>query len=76
MRIVPKVGFCIIYHPFEENADKAPEIFKNSLNLLKSVEDLEIIQSKELIKDIDTGISVANYFKMKDVDLICVKLAT
>jgi L-arabinose isomerase len=76
MRFTPKIGFCVIYHPFEENAEKAPEIFKNSLLILKSLENFKIIPANDLIKDTTTGISIGNQFKNEQVDLICVKLAT
>ncbi len=76
MVIIPKIGFCVIYHPFEEKVEKAPEIFQKSLKLLETLENFEIIPAKELIKDIKTGIFVVEQFKAKQVDVICVKLAT
>jgi len=76
MRFIPKIGFCVTYHPLEENADKAPEIFKNSFQIMESLEGFEIIPAKELIKDTATGISVGKQFKAQKVDVICVKLAT
>ncbi|MHA1150783.1 MAG: hypothetical protein ACTSR8_21395 [Promethearchaeota archaeon] len=77
MTIIKRIGFCVIYHPFEENANKAPEIFKNSINLLRSsLNNFEIIEANELIQDVPSAISVGIQFKQADVDVICVKLAT
>ncbi|MBD3254364.1 MAG: hypothetical protein GF383_04685 [Candidatus Lokiarchaeota archaeon] len=72
----PKVGFCVVYHPFEENAEKAPFICEKSFSLLKSIENIEVIEAKELIKDLKSSLSTAEYFWENRVDLICVKLAT
>jgi len=76
MKLIPKIGFCVIYHPLEENADEAAEIFQSSLEILESLEGFKIIPVKELIKDKSTGVSVAEQFKAEQVDVICVKLAT
>ena len=76
MKFKPKIGFCVIYHPFEENADSAPEIFQESKKMLESLPELEIISAKKLIMNVDTGISVVKQFKEENVDIICVKLAT
>ena len=76
MKIIPKIGFCVIYHPFEENADNASEIFKKSKKLLEASTDLKVIPAKQLIMDSNTGIAVAKQFKEAKVDVICMKLAT
>ncbi len=76
MKIEPKVGFCVIYHPFEENADKAPEIFDSSKDLLKRIDNIDLIVSNELIKDETSAIKIGKSFNRAGVDVICVKLAT
>jgi len=76
LKIIPKIGFCVIYHPFEENADNASEIFKKSKKLLEASTDLKVIPAKQLIMDSNTGIAVAKQFKEAKVDVICMKLAT
>ena len=76
MKIIPKIGFCVIYHPFEENAENAPNIFQDSIELLRSIKDFEIVVADKLINDIDSAIIVGNQFKQAGIDLICVKLAT
>ncbi len=74
--MLPKVGFCVIYHPFEQNAEKAPTIFENSITLLKSIKNLELIVADKLVKDVDSAILVGNQFKKAEVDIVCVKLVT
>ena len=76
MKITPKIGFCVVYHPFEENAENAPKIAENSVKLLKAIKNIELIVAKELVKDVDSAILVGNQFKKDEVDVICVKLAT
>jgi len=76
MKIIPKIGFCAIYHPFEENAENAPKIFESSITVLQSIDDIEIIIADELIKDNNSAISVANQFKDAGVDVICLRIAT
>ncbi len=76
MKIIPKIGFCVIYHPFEEDAENSPEIFESSIKLLKSIKNIELIVAKTLVKDIDSAILLGNQFKKVEVDIICVKLAT
>jgi L-fucose isomerase-like protein len=76
MKIIPKIGFCVMYHPFEENAENAPNIFQDSIKLLRSIKDLEIIGADKLVYDLNSAIMVGNQFKQAGVDLICIKLAT
>ncbi len=76
MKIIPKIGFCTCYHPFEESADKAPEIFEKSLALLRSSGEIEVVSAEKLINDVETAILVSKQFKREQVDVICVKLAT
>ncbi|MHA1436104.1 MAG: hypothetical protein ACTSPD_00880 [Promethearchaeota archaeon] len=76
MKIIPKLGFCVIYHPFEENANKALEIFEESNKILNSLSDVEVIKANNLITDVSSAILVGKQFKKEEVDVICVKLAT
>lgn len=76
MKNHPKLGFCVIFHKFEENAEKTPQIFEESLQKLKSFHNVEIIPAKHLIKDSESAIAVGHFFKRRQVDLICIKLAT
>jgi len=69
MEIIPKIGFCVIYHPFEENADNALQIADDSINLLNTIKDIELIVADELNKDINSAILVGNQFKEADVKL-------
>jgi len=76
MKIIPKIGFCVVLSPFEENAENAHEIFENALKKLKTSEKCEIIIANEFIKDYSTAISAGKLFKKEEVDVICVKLVT
>jgi L-fucose isomerase-like protein len=76
MNINPKIGLCVIYHPFEDNAENAAPMFEESYRLLTSFKDITIIKANELVKDINSVTSVAKQFKNTEVDVICVKLAT
>jgi L-fucose isomerase-like protein len=76
MKIIPKIGFCVVLSLFEENADQAQDIFENALNRLKSDKKYEIVIANEFVKDASTAISVGKLFKKEEVDVICVKLAT
>ncbi|MHA1284570.1 MAG: hypothetical protein ACTSVV_07835 [Promethearchaeota archaeon] len=76
MKIKPKIGFCVIFHPFEDNADKAPEIFESTLSLLEKVKDIEIIKADNLINDVPSALDAGKKFSKEKVDVICVKLAT
>lgn len=75
-KIRSRIGFTVIYHPFEDNASKAPEIFENSFKLLDSLNEAEIIKANQLILDSNSAISVGNQFNNAEVDIICLKLAT
>ncbi len=74
--VKPKIGFCVVYHPLEENADKAPEIFEKSHELLRGLKNVNINPANILVHDIASAISVGKQFYREEVDLICVKLAT
>lgn len=76
MKVIPKIGFCVIYHPFEENAENAPKISENSVKLLRTIKNIELIVAEELVKDVNSAILVGNQFKEANVDIICIKLAT
>jgi len=76
VNVLPKMGICVMYHPFEENAEKAPEIFENSKHLLEKMGGIELIVADKLIDDVTSAIHVGRYFKRAGIDLICVKLAT
>ncbi len=76
MKIIPKIGFAVIFHPFEENADMAQEIFENGKAILTSKKDLEIVVADDLIKDLNSAIKVGRKFKQVGVDVACLKLAT
>ncbi|MHA1688774.1 MAG: hypothetical protein ACTSYC_10010 [Promethearchaeota archaeon] len=76
MKIIPKIGFAVILHPFEENAENAQKIFENGKLSLISKKEVEIVLADELIKDLKSAIKVGKHFKHADVDVICLKLAT
>lgn len=76
MTLVSKIGLCVIYHPFEENADKAPEIFKRSQKLMESIEGIQVIPALQLVFDIASAHKIGEQFKKEEVDVVCVKLAT
>ncbi|MFX1443997.1 MAG: hypothetical protein ACFFHV_11325 [Promethearchaeota archaeon] len=76
MNIIPKIGFCVIYHPFEDNAENAQKISENSVKLLKTIKDIELVVADKLVKDVNSAILAGNQFKEANVDLICIKLAT
>ena len=70
------IGFTVIYHPFEENAEAAPNLFRDSLELLESSFEATIVSAGELVHDLNSARSAARQFKTQKVDVICLKLAT
>jgi len=76
IKIKPRIGFAVMLHPFEVNADKAPEIFEKSLLLLKSIDSAEIISADEFINEKNAAQLVGKQFNNAKVDVICLKLAT
>jgi Asp-tRNA(Asn)/Glu-tRNA(Gln) amidotransferase A subunit family amidase len=46
----PKVGFFMMVHPYEEGAEKAPELFRRALgNLIKI--GAEVVEVDEVVED-------------------------
>jgi L-fucose isomerase-like protein len=76
IKIKARIGFAVMLHPFEENANKAQEIFEKSLSLLKSIDSAEIITADEFINEKDAAKLVGKQFNNVKVDVICLKLAT
>lgn len=76
MLMKPKLGFCLVYHPFEENSANIDSIFNASKDLLNGMTDLEVFSVDQHVMDVESAISAARQFKDADVDVICIKLAT
>ncbi|MHA1341825.1 MAG: hypothetical protein ACTSRZ_06465 [Promethearchaeota archaeon] len=73
--IFPRVGYVCFYHPFEEGAAKALDIYKEGLNYLQRIE-IEIIESEVPISDEKKAREIAEVFRLKDIDVLVVRLAT
>jgi len=71
----PKVGLAVIYHPYEEGAEDAPNLFSKTLSTLKNL-GLDVIPAESLVHDGKTAIEAGKKFRKEQVDLLCLPLAT
>ena len=71
----PKIGFTVIYHPLEVGAEKAPEMLSEYYRKITAL-DIEVIKADEPIYDIKTAVKTGRIFREKQVDVICILLAT
>jgi L-fucose isomerase-like protein len=71
----PKVGFFMMVHPYEEGAEKAPELFRRALgNLIKI--GAEVVEADEVVEDEKSALRAAKKFKKNGIDLLCLVEAT
>ena len=71
----PKVGLAVVYHPYEEGAEEAPELFSKTRNVLNNL-GLDIVPAEKSVHDTRTAIEAGKKFRGEHVDLICLPLAT
>ncbi len=73
--LTPRIGYAVIFHPFEENAENAENIFHKGYKLLDSL-NLEIIDAEVPISSEAETREVAKKFRRSNVEVIVLRLAT
>ena len=71
----PKVGLAVVYHPYEEGAEDASELFSRTKLVLSNL-GLNVVPADDLICDEKTAVKAGEKFRNENVDLICLPLAT
>jgi len=71
----PKIGLAVVYHPYEEGAEDAPKLLSKTKLVLAKLA-LDVVPSDDLIYDERTSVKAGEIFRKKNVDLICLPLAT
>ncbi|MGQ9514754.1 MAG: hypothetical protein ACUVTL_06870 [Thermoproteota archaeon] len=66
---------AVLYHPYEEGAKEAPDLFSRTRMLL-SDQGLDVVPADHLVHDASTAIEAGKKFRELKVDLICLPLAT
>ncbi len=69
------IGFCVIYHPFEEGASLAKEMHDKGLEFLVSLR-LDVVDAPVLVHDLASARAAGECFSQARVDAIVLHLAT
>lgn len=71
----PKIGLAVIYHPYEEGAEDAPNLLSKTLRVLRDL-GLDVVYADTPVHDEKTAIEAGEKFRKEQVDLLCLPLAT
>jgi len=71
----PRVGLAVLYHPYEEGAKDAPNLFSKT-KLMLNDQGLDVVPADHPVHDAATAIEAGKKFMEQRVDLICLPLAT
>lgn len=74
MKLVPKVGLCVVRHPFEEGAERAPELHERAAEGLRAA-GIEVVPGG-VAGDLDSGKNAGMAFRSANVDAVCIAAAT
>ncbi|MBO3804291.1 MAG: hypothetical protein JTT11_10580 [Candidatus Brockarchaeota archaeon] len=71
----PKIGLAVVYHPYEEGAEEAPDLFSKTEKMLCH-QGLDVVPADNPVHDAQTAIEAGKKFREQNVDLLCLPLAT